>query len=163
MRNHLESLRHSNKLRSDEKLNVLKIQNLSFAMQEFYKILGEIRQKKMALYTEFHTLRRKYNKQIVKKIEKSDIAELEKRLYQTVNKPIDIIAEMEKVEGILFDIQDCLDEGNVLKIKDQVLAHINRLEQDYYKLRGKKDRHINEGKKELAINFSADVNSPEKK
>ena len=45
---------------------------------------------------------------------------------------------------MLFDIQECLDEDNVLKVKDQIFAHINKLEQEYYKLRGKKDRHIEE-------------------
>ncbi len=152
---HIEYLRATQKLLPNNKLNVLKIQDLSYAMRQYYQLLAEIRDKKKILYTDFHATRRNMNKQIIKKTKQSDIEKLEEILHRLVNIPDSFIAKKEKIEDVLFDIKDYINEDNAKRIRKATLDHINRLEQEYYKMKSKKDRYIKEWKKELTIALSS--------
>jgi hypothetical protein len=163
MTTHIEHLEKSDKLHPDHKLNVLKIQSLSYAMQQYQKLLKEIKAKKLPLYTQFHTTRRNINKQIVKKTEQSDVDALREKLYQIVAIPDSFLAKLEKVEDTLFDVKEFINEENADQVRKGILDCINALEYEYYRLKNKKDRHINEGKKEIAINFASDQVIPEEK
>ncbi len=136
---------------NDEYLNINNIKTLSFAMQQYYEIEKELKQKKQALYTEFHTIRRRFNQAQVKKREW--IGELEQAVKDIIGMPIEAVGKLEQIESFLFDVKPFIDDKNIMLIKNRIMDEINAIEQAYYMHKKRKPVFMEAGKKESALEF----------
>lgn len=139
-------------LSKDECLNILNIKTLSFAMQQYYEIEKELKQKKQALYTEFHTIRRRFNQEHIKKEER--IGELEQTVKEIIGMPMESVDKLDQIESFLFDVKPFINDENVLLIKNRIMDEINAIEQAYYLHKKKKPIYMEAGKKEILIDFT---------
>lgn len=112
-------------------------------MQQYYELLNQLREKKRACYTEFHTLRRNINKKIVRKVEHTEGLDiLKKSILHEIKTPIELLSKIEQAEFLLFDLEAHIDDNNIARITDKILQYINKLEQDYYRLKNQKDKFL---------------------
>jgi hypothetical protein len=75
-------------------------------------------------------------------------------LKNKINKPIDFLNYIEQTEIVLININEMpIDKKQIKKALNSILLHINNLEQEYYKLKEKKDKFISFSKNELKLNF----------
>ncbi len=120
-------------------------------MQQYYAIEKELKQKKQALYTEFHTIRRRFNQEQVKKGE--GIVELEQAVKNIIGMPIEAADKLEQIESFLFDVKPFINDENILLIKNRIMDEINTLEQAYYMHKKRKPLFMEAGKKERPLEF----------
>lgn len=151
---HVWRMRELGTLSSTQILNILNLQSLSFTMRKYYSLLDQLQEKKRKLYTEFHDTRRRINASAVASWTDTDIQSLMDDLAEKISVPIDFLRKIEKTENVLFSIKDSIDERHAEKILREVMDHINRLEQEYYKLKNKKNSVLQESQKELSLDFS---------
>jgi hypothetical protein len=133
-------------------LNLLKTKEISFALQQYYKIEKDLKDKKQELYTEFHTTRRQINKSYVEK-HIGGIGVLNEQLKNIINQPIDDADKIEQVEMLLFDIKEYIDDNNVHHVKEFIMDAINTIEQQHYAHRQKKEKFVQASKCEMKLEF----------
>lgn len=133
-------------------LNILKAKEISFALQQYYKIEKDLKDKKQELYTEFHTTRRQINKSYVEK-HIGGIGVLNEQLKNIINQPIDGVDKIEQVEMLLFDIKEFIDDSNILNVKNYIMDTINIIEQKHYSHRHNKEKFVQASKCEMKLEF----------
>lgn len=137
---HLEEIKNKWLFNSERSLNILKIQSLSNSMKEYNKLIKDLKSRKWLAISEFHSLRRTLNKKMVE----DGLNENLKRFIDKIEKDISIVLDKsdqtEQLEQYIFDISWFVDEKNVKKLIKETLSYLNRIEQDYYKLRTKKEK-----------------------
>ncbi|MFA5747485.1 MAG: hypothetical protein WC872_00055 [Candidatus Absconditabacterales bacterium] len=151
---HIENLKNNGNLNPNKLLNILGIESLSFSMKEYYNCLSKIKKLKTELYKDFHIKHRDYNKNVVKYGGEKNTEKLLNMLKNKINKPIDFLNYIEQTEIVLININEMpIDKKQIKKALNSILLHINNLEQEYYKLKEKKDKFISFSKNELKLNF----------
>lgn len=150
---HLEEIKNKWSFSVDSKLNILKIQYLSNAMREYYKLLDELDKEKQKAISEFHLLRRNLNKRIVNDVGDDKLEQLKIQITNDLGVVLDKLSVLEQIQPFIFDIRDFIDENNAKKVLKNIISHINRLEQDYYKLKLRRNRFVEASKSEITLNF----------
>ncbi len=150
---HLEEIKNKWLFNPDYSLNILKIQSLSDCMKNYYHTLNELKNKKQEVLTEFHVLRRKLNKRIVNENRVEEINLLKEKLENELWIIINNLSRYEQVESFLFNIDDFIQEDNINKIINDIRDYVNKLEQDYYKLKSKKWYYLQSSKNEIKLEF----------
>lgn len=151
--NHVARMKDTDTFSPTKPLNILNLQSLSHTMRQYYKSLDEITEKRRKLYTEFHGTRRKINANIVDAWTDADINSLMEDLKKKIDVPIDYLRKIEKAEHLLFVLKDSVDEAHALKVLQEIMDHINRLDQEYYALKNKKSAALEASKQERTLEF----------
>lgn len=142
----MEALKLKDEFAPDRLLNINKVKDLSYIMQQYSKTLKQYTAKKQVLLDDFHTIRRQMSKlKATKDIspeKRKTIEDLEKKLQvslQALNKSEDIRVATD----MLFDEQEVFltpDEElqRIEKIQTTILDAIQKIEEEYYTLKNKK-------------------------
>lgn len=152
--NHINDMKTKHTFSATEPLNILNLQTLSHTMKQYYKLLDELQEKKRKLYADFHDTRRKVNASVVDSWKDIDMNSLMADLAKQIDVPIDCLRKIEKTEHVLFSVKDSIDESYAKQVIKVITDHINRIEQDYYRMKNKKSQVIEASKNELRMQFT---------
>lgn len=150
--------RHLNSLsRTDwninKPLNILKVQELTYAEQQFYLLKKKLQNRKKELLSGMHKNRRNLNKQISLVSERTETELLKKQLTEKLWLSTNVFNNIDNIDDTLFVLKDIISVKNIKIIEETLRDSFNSIEQQYYKHMKNKEKYLSAGKQELLLNF----------